>query len=260
MAQVLTTRGDHETARGLLDQAAALFRHGFYPDIRPIAAMKARVQIAAGDLSAATAWAEERGISIDDDAEFLREYEHLTLARLLLAEHRAEHGREPSGSDSLVALLGLLQRLHAAAAATGRGGSLLEIRVLQALTHQAQGDLPQALDALTLALSEAPEPGSRVRLFLDEGAPMQALLDLVQRTEPAEPGGVPPSSGDTLSRRELDVLRLLDTELTGPEIARQLYCSEATVKAHLTHIFTKAGCDNRVQLALLARDAGPDPS
>ena len=155
-----------------------------------------------------------------------------------------------------MALLGLLQRLHAAAAATGRGGSLLEIRVLQALTHQAQGDLPQALDALTLALSEAPEPGSRVRLFLDEGAPMQALLDLVQRTEPAEPGGVPPSSGDTLSRRELDVLRLLDTELTGPEIARQLYISLNTLRTHSKRIFTKLDARTRAAAVHRARERG----
>ncbi len=53
MAQVRAARGDHEAAMRLLDQAAALYRHGFYPDVRPIEAMKARLQIAAGDLESA---------------------------------------------------------------------------------------------------------------------------------------------------------------------------------------------------------------
>ena len=60
MAQVRAARGDYDTATHLLGQAEALYRHGFYPDVRPIAALKARVQIAAGDLSSAGGWAEDR--------------------------------------------------------------------------------------------------------------------------------------------------------------------------------------------------------
>ena len=55
MAQVRAARGDHDAATRLLDEAAALYRPGFYPDVRPIAAMRARVQISAGDLDAAAA-------------------------------------------------------------------------------------------------------------------------------------------------------------------------------------------------------------
>lgn len=63
-----------------------------------------------------------------------------------------------------------------------------------------------------------------------------------------------------LSPREQEVAAAVARGMANTEIARQLYCSEATVKAHLTHIFTKTGCDNRVQLALLARDAAVDLS
>jgi len=59
-----------------------------------------------------------------------------------------------------------------------------------------------------------------------------------------------------LSPREQEVTAAVTKGMANTEIARQLYCSETTVKAHLTHIFTKTGCTNRVQLALLARDAG----
>ena len=50
MGQVRAARGDHETAMRLLEEAAALYRHGFYPDVRPIEAMQARLQISTGDL------------------------------------------------------------------------------------------------------------------------------------------------------------------------------------------------------------------
>ena len=141
MAQVRAARGDHETAMRLLEEAAALYRHGFYPDVRPIEAMKARLQISAGDLDAAATWARERGLGVDDDPDYLHEYEHLTLARLLLAQHRAAGRSDRTGATSpLAAVHTLLDRLHDAAADTGRDGSLLEIRMLQALAHHAGGD------------------------------------------------------------------------------------------------------------------------
>ncbi len=59
-----------------------------------------------------------------------------------------------------------------------------------------------------------------------------------------------------LSPRELEVARAVAGGLSNAEISAELYCSEATVKAHLTHIFTKTGCPNRVRLALLMYDAG----
>ncbi len=101
MAQVYAARGDHEAALGWLEQAQSLYRHGFYPDVRPIEAMVARLQIASGDLEPAATWAEEHGLSVDDEPAFLHEYEHLTLARLLLARtsgqcRSAQRGAEPA--------------------------------------------------------------------------------------------------------------------------------------------------------------------
>ncbi|MEN3267226.1 LuxR C-terminal-related transcriptional regulator [Pseudonocardia sp.] len=296
MAQLRAAGGDYDTATGLLDQAQTLYRHGFYPDVRPIAAMKTRVQIAAGDLDAATGWPYDRGVSVDDDPDYLREYEHLTLVRLLLARHQVEQHAaaqrsEPESSASLAAAaLGLLDRLHAAAADAGRDGSLLEIRVLQALAHHAHGDLPQALSALSRALGEAPEPESYVRLYLDEGPPMTALLQhaasatdtdtvsehavrglhdgqgeaargrarrLLERTQ-THVGAAEsqPSLAEQLSQRELEVLRLLDSELTGPEIARELYVTLNTLRTHTKRIFTKLNAKTRAAAVQRAREGG----
>ena len=80
--------------RGCSTRPRRCYRPGFYPDVRPIAAMRARLQIAAGDLAAATGWALDRGVGVDDDPDYLHEYEHLTLARLLLAQ---QHRTAPTG-------------------------------------------------------------------------------------------------------------------------------------------------------------------
>ncbi len=102
--------GDPEQAVSLLDQAEQLYRPGFFPDVRPIAAIKARIWIAQGQLSEAADWARERGVSVTDDARYLSEFDHLTLVRLLLAQHRAH-----PDTGALDQAAGLLDRLYAAA-------------------------------------------------------------------------------------------------------------------------------------------------
>jgi LuxR family maltose regulon positive regulatory protein len=265
MAQVHVAQGDYDAAMRLLDQAEALYRHGFYPDVRPIAAMKARVQIAAGDLSSAGAWADDQGISVNDQPDYLREYEHLTLIRLMLAQQR---------SKQRAAVIGLLDRLHGSAVEAGRDGSVREIRVLQALVAQAHGDLPEALAALNRSFVDAPEPDSNVRLYLDEGAPMLTLLHhaaatpdrvvqahagrLLERAPTSGEAGAESqqTSGGPLSQRELEVLRLLDSELTGPEIARQLYVTLNTLRTHTKRIFTKLDVTTRAAAVRRAHERG----
>ena len=282
MAQVKADRGDHDTAADLLTQAETLYRPGFYPDVRPISAMKARLRIAAGDLAAAAQWVEDAGVTTDDEPDYLHEYEQLTLVRLLLAEHRAALHRGAAATGSPAAVLGLLQRLHGAAVDAGRDGSLLEIRMLQALTHHAQDDPTAALTALGRALIEVPDPDNYVRVYLDEGAPMLALLRdcaailregvadqegnagavqeqvsrLLRRATSSLPEPQHQLLADPLSPRELQVLRLLDTELTGPEIARELYVSLNTFRTHTKSIFTKLGVTTRAAAVRRAREGG----
>jgi LuxR family maltose regulon positive regulatory protein len=288
MAQVRLATGEHAAARQLLAEAESLYRPGSYPDLRPIAAMRARVHIAEGDLAAARAWADDHGVTTADDATFLREYDHLTLVRLRLAAYRrdAEAGDGTADATSLDDVLALLHRLQSDAGAT-RAGSMLEIGMLLALTHAARGHEPDALDALDHGLAQAPEPDGYVRLFLDEGAPILALLRaaagspagardalrghawrLLKAAEAAagngqRPCGVVPddvpsaeaaSLADPLSDRELDVLRLLDSDLTGPEMARQLFVSLNTLRTHTKRIYTKLDVTNRSAAVRRGRD------
>jgi LuxR family maltose regulon positive regulatory protein len=266
MGRVTEVGGDAEGALDLLDQAEQRYVRGFFPDVRPIAAMKARARIAMGSLSEAAEWAREQGVSVTDDASYLSEFDHLTLVRLHIVRHRAH-----PDTETLEGALHLLDRLAEAADASGRDGSLLEIRVVQALALDAQGHRARALDVLGTGWAAAPDPDGYVRLFLDEGAPMlellrdceasgvagdhpRRLLSLSGASDPRQRSAR--SRADALSERELQVLRLLDSELSGPEIARELFVTQNTLRTHTKHIFTKLGVTSRRAAVRRARERG----
>ncbi len=243
MARVRQAEGDLDAAVGLLDEAERLYVGDYSPEVRPVPALRAQLWVGQGALASARAWARDRGLSTEDDLDYLREFEHCTLARILLADGSAAEA------------IGLLDRLLRAAEAGERAGSVLEILVLQALAHQTRGD-PQAAQAfLERALASA-EPEGYVRLFADEGAQMATLLRAAAKRGTA-PGYVrrllaavsrtPAPQGliEPLSDRELDVLRLLGTDLDGPDIARELVVSLATMRTHTSHIYAKLGVTNR---------------
>jgi hypothetical protein len=81
MARIREAQGDPDGALTLLDEAERFYVGDFFPDVRPVAASKARVWVAQGRLADALAWARERGLSAEDAPSYLREFEHLTLAR-----------------------------------------------------------------------------------------------------------------------------------------------------------------------------------
>lgn len=110
------------------------------------------------------AWAHEQGLSADDPLSYLREFEHITLPRVLLARYK--HDRTDS---SIRDVIELLERLLAAAQEGGRKGGVIEILGLQALAYEVQDNIPAALKPLQLALTLA-EPEDYIRMFLDEGS------------------------------------------------------------------------------------------
>ena len=136
MARLREAEGDLDAALELLDEADRVYDGDYSPNVRPVPAVRARLRLRRGELDEAEAWARERHLSPDDELSYLREYEHVTLARLLLARHRRERD-----AGALEDALGLLERLLAAAQDGGRGGSVLEVLILQALAQQARGDM-----------------------------------------------------------------------------------------------------------------------
>jgi LuxR family maltose regulon positive regulatory protein len=149
--------------------------------------------------------------------------------------------------------------------------------IVQSLAHQVQGEQPQALASLERALTLA-EPEGYVRIFADEGEAMRVLLEPLSRrlssaccgyavkllaalsqTVPASKRDVIPQNPtlpEPLSDRELEVLKLLRSELSGPEIARQLIVSLNTLRSHTKNIFAKLGVSNRRAAVRRAEELG----
>ena len=274
MARICQVDGDLDGALKLLDEAERLHVRSFFPVVRPVAALKARVWIAQGRLGAARDWARSQGLSADDDLSYVREFEHITLARVLLARSTSDRSDRSVG-----AVMRLLQRLLQAAEQGERTGSVIEILIVQALAYRATGDIPAALVALQRALTLA-EPEGYVRIFVDEGPPMAHLLleaaargvmpdyidtllaacgvEQLRRAGDAPLPTVRRSSPlvEPLSERELDVLRLFKTELSGPEIARELMIGLSTVRSHTKSIYSKLDVSNRRAAVIRAEELG----
>ncbi len=260
-AAVREGEGDVDDALGLLDEAEHDYVADFAPDVRPIAGLRARLRLRRGEVDDALAWARERGLSATDDLDYLHEHDHVTLARCLLAQRRG-------APDSAREASALLNRLLVAAEAGGRTGTVIEVLVLLAMARRSSGDEQAAAVALDRALRLA-EPEGYFRVFADEGPSLEALLRAAARRHTAPRivrrllssisrqdglalGPDPTAAVEQLSDREREVLRLLKTELSGPEIARELVVSLNTVRTHTKNIYAKLGVTNRRAAVLRA--------
>ncbi len=265
MAGVRAAEGDFDAAHDLLDEAERVYDTDFFPAVRPIAAIRARLWTRQGRHGDALAWAAGRRISPDDPVTYISEYEHTTLAQALLANPGVVGSR---GDRDAAA--GLIDRLLAEATAGGRLRSVIELTAMRAIGRAAAGDRDGAAVSLQQALSLA-EPEGFVRLFVDMGPPIVPLLrDVASRTGasryprdllPAlegEAAGSPRVQRliEPLSERELDVLRLLASDLNGPAIASQLFVSLNTMRTHTKNIFAKLGVNSRRAAVARAAELG----
>ncbi len=278
LAWIRQANGDQAGALDVIGEAERIAPSSVVTSLlNPVPAQRARLLLAQGEVTAAARWMEERGLGPDDEPGYPREPEYLVLARVLLAQDR------PAPA------LALLGRLHTAAAAQNRAGSIIEIQALQALALAAAGDDNAAVNTLAQALMLGC-PQGYVRVFADEGAPMAALLGRLiaaQKADQAAARGVPlgclarvlrafgeppaapgarrgaaaavPGLVEQLTPRELEILALLAAGTPNPRIAEQLVVSLDTVKKHVSHLLGKLGAANRTEAVTRARELGLIP-
>ncbi len=246
----------------IMSQYSYLFVRSFFTTIDQI-----KLWLACGELDRATHWAEELDLGKRHGTPFAREREEVACARILLAK------KQPS--LALQRLEPVLER----AIAGKRWGHVIEIRLLQALAHQMCHEVSLALDALSEVVRLA-EPEGYIRSFVDEGAPMEALLyrlrkrnrksgptpyldtllaafqqESMARAQAGEPTKIQ-LLPEPLSERELQVLQLLARGASNQEIAQQLVIVVDTVKRHVSNIFSKLGVQNRIQAVRQAQELG----
>lgn len=265
LARLRAAEGDLASALELVDEAERVYVSDFSPAVHPLHATRARILTASGDLGAAEAWARAHDVRTDSDLTYLHEYEHLTLCRILLAGHDPQKAR---------AAAALLDRLLANALDGGRIGSVIEVEVLRTVAAHALGDDRSALSAMQSAVDLA-EPDGWIRVLANDHATTAPVLQALSRRRPRsafirelqaastpprpDPGPATPAAPtllDPLSDRELDVLRLLASDLDGPAIARHLVVSLNTVKTHTRHIYTKLEVNNRRAAVTRAHQMG----
>jgi LuxR family maltose regulon positive regulatory protein len=268
LARALHANGEADDALGAMQQARQIAGDLSSLFVSYTEAHEARMRLAQGDVAAATRWAAawENRLDADDESNFQYEFNNLTLARVFIAQGEWQPG------GSLDKALRSLRRLLQATEAAGRMARVVEVLVLQALALQAKGEGDQALTALERALFLA-EPEGTVRVFIDEGAPIGRLLRqavargiavdyanellaaLEKEKDERQTTKLPPSPlAEPLSERELEVLRLLTTSLSTPEIADELCIAASTVRSHVKRIYRKLNVHRRMDAVLRAKE------
>jgi LuxR family transcriptional regulator, maltose regulon positive regulatory protein len=270
LAHLQQARGHSREAFATLDALAQLAeQRRFLPHLlAQVAAVRAELGLAQGNLAAAILWADSSGLSAEDtDLSYPQEGAYLTLARVRIAQRRSD-----PATPFLQDVLHMLDRLQESAEAKARMNSVLEILVLRALALEVQGDRTSALSTLERALVLAAHEGY-IRLFVDKGEPILTLLrqayargiapDYVatllsafgEQHPPALPLPSPRSSSllEPLTEREREVLHLLLEGASNREIARRLTLSVNTVKRHVYNICGKLGVQSRTQAIVRAR-------
>jgi LuxR family maltose regulon positive regulatory protein len=286
LALVEQALGDQEAARAAIRQArqVAMEFDGMEIAAIVVGVYQARLWIQQSDPNAVIGWAEERGLDERIEAGELEEgsrtvpFLYAALEYETYAEARIARGQPDEALAILSPLLPVIET-------GGWTMFVIETLVLQSLAFQALGDIPRAMRCLERALSLA-EPEGFVRAFVDRGAPMAALLK--QILEVQQNGGQAPSRGtapdyvrrlldafgqgkgtqprgplsppsplslvEPLSRREAEVLRLLATDLTSTEMARELVLSVHTVRSHIKSIYGKLDVHSRYEAVTRATE------
>ena len=260
LACIHAAKGDQSGAHELLKPLEAKIQNPTL--LREIQNARALFSIRSNEISTLEWWVKM--ISAEDQAilPLKKESEVFTLARLQIARSKIEDA------------INLVQRWHQDAVQNGRVRSQVEALCIQALAYHANSDLAQAAQLLKEALTIGQAMGFR-RLFLDEGAPMLALLQAALPTLPnrtlnlftstllhsfsaaiASPVKATDSvvQIEALSPQELRVLRLLVAGLSNSDISRELIVSNNTVKTHVKSIYRKLNVNSRDEAREIARE------
>jgi LuxR family transcriptional regulator, maltose regulon positive regulatory protein len=268
LARVAVAEADLETAERLLSEAQREVREkGFAREAPNVADARVRLALRRGALD------EAAEIVAETDAPLAQARVHVArgdgAAALAVLEPFRRRSEERSWAD---------QRLRAI--------------VVTALAHHVAGDAPAAHAALREAFAAA-EPEGFVRLFLDEGPAMAALVRAELRSAGRSSGayaarlltafraegsaggadgasvagsgpGLLEGLVEPLTEREMELLALIAEGLTNAEIAERLFLSPQTVKVHVRNIFAKLDVGTRTQavaagrrLGVLAGEAAP---
>jgi LuxR family maltose regulon positive regulatory protein len=267
LAWLNQAKGNPQKADELFKQAEPLAHKAYTPDIEGyLESWKARFALARGDLDAATQWAEKQKGTITSPETLFYTYAY-GLMSTLIRVHIATGNYDDASAT--------LSRAQTKLESEEQTSWLIEILILKSLLYQGLNQIDNALSTLKQALHLAEGEGY-IRIFADEGKPMSNLLRLAQSygihteyvkrllrafhgyTQEQSISDIVPSSVliEPLSKRELEIMALLDAGKSNKEIADELILSIGTVKKHVYNIYSKLGVKRRTQAIAQARELG----
>ncbi|QCT04346.1 ATP-dependent transcriptional regulator, MalT-like, LuxR family [Paenibacillus algicola] len=273
-ARLAAAEGQYTLAHYIIDetQQSVLSRneHTWVLELR---AFRARLLLQERNITQARKEVAALGIRPKDKPIYSREFQILTLVRLL-----GRQRKEPEG-------LRLLELLKLQAAREQQIASLVEISILQALLETQRGQVARGMTFLSEALTLGSQHGY-IRSFLDEGPEMQhllkqyaersevrhdaeaegKLLDYVRmlgkqfpqphEVELAAAAELTPSLPEALSRTELDLLNQIRQGASNKEIAANLSLSQGTIRVYLSRLYDKLEVSTRTQALVKAQALG----
>ena len=272
LARIYLAKGDLDSAAKTINQAVKNSELGniFQLVQGKLDACQVQIWLQQGNISNATRWANEIELKLDSFntgklIDFVSELELINLSRVW-------NTTDIMGgtTSNLEKSKQLLSRLAHSAEMGQRYYRLIEILVLQAIVFDQLGNEKEAFEALKRSILLA-QPEGCMRIFLDEGQTMYNIVKKAQKAEIKIPymrellnafddqvEGLPESSRSSLpeelSDRELDVLRMLPTNLTAAEIADELFVAKSTIDTHIKHIYSKLGVNRRMEAIQRAKE------
>ena len=271
LAMALQAKGDES---GAIEAMANARRIGVTLSpwyIEVLEPYEAHIRLVQGDFEMARRLVDERDFI--RQGEFGIEYflNKNMQSRVLIIQ-------DPPTSERLDEAEAVLAELLENAERIGSQLFVIKTLALQAMLYQARGDQVKAVNHLERALAFA-EPEGFVRSFIDLGGSMGELLlavlergfagryaqKLLEEMSDSVPGAalqagasrVPkpiPGLFEELTEREIQVLRLLNTELSIPEIAGELIIGVSTVRSHVKNIYAKLGVHSRYEAIAKAKE------
>jgi len=227
------------------------------------------------DVDAVVTWLAQAGIAFDSLPDIDRvdpTSERCFQTYLCVGHVLAQVARRRPPPDGYRALQHYFERQQAFAGNHGLVRRQVELAIVRARLYQAAGEMEQAYAMIEAGLVVAAQQGF-FRMFVDEGAPMRALLEGVRshlppgalvtyterlieaiKRESAAPSTAEVAGEGLLSERELEVLRCLAAGLTYPGIAERLIISVNTVRHHVKGMYSKLGVSSRAEALARARD------
>ncbi|RTE08468.1 LuxR C-terminal-related transcriptional regulator [Paenibacillus whitsoniae] len=265
-ARIHLAEGRSRLAHDVIDETLLACKKLDTHWIDVLRACKVRLYVQDGQISQAKKELAHLGLTVKDKPTFNKEFEFITLCRFL--------GKQRKETEALR----LLEQLWPQSEREQLYSSLVEIAILQALLEAQRGQRSAALQYVHKALVIG-EPFGYIRSFLDEGAAMAELLSAYlssSDTELSSSSGVSeayvrmllalfpkvskpyttpdPVTAEALTRRESDLLRLIQQGASNKQMAAALSLSEGTVRIYLSRLYEKLGVSSRTQALVAAQD------